>query len=276
MHQVFQVMAGAAAAALAMEETLEATFGPQREWQECVTGFIGSNAESLIPADCTPDDIMEAFELWSFPPEAYPANPGDVTYTLKMPSHAEDAEDAQDADIHVFLLRQAFRTKPKHQKHGHWSFWCSPQFEEVGAVRNPMCIGKGNTDSGYNHSSAYLAWAEAQILAGWQDDVFAVEWHKNFNLQKLPHQTFPPSLCEYILMMWPDNIGLCLHCASDLQADPKHESMVQLEKDMNAVQLDCMHLAVAQAQVPDVDPDDDWNVVQFHHGMEVVEECNDG
>ena len=28
-------------------------------------------------------------------------------------------------------------------------------------------------------------------------------------------------------------------------------------KDMNAVQLDCMHLAVAQAQIPDVDPDDE-------------------
>ena len=53
-------------------------------------------------------------------------------------------------------------------------------------------------------------------------------------------------------MMWPDNLGF--HFASELPADPKSESMV---KDMNAVQRDCMHLAVAQAQVPDVDPDDE-------------------
>ena len=66
-----------------------------------------------------------------------------------------------------------------------------------------------------------------------------------------------PSLCEYILMMWPDNIGF--HVASDLPADPKHESMV---KGMNAVQLDCMHLAVAQAQVQDGDPDDEMDVQQ--------------
>ena len=107
--------AAAAAAARAMEETLEATSGPQREWTERVTGFIGSNAESLIPADCTPDDIMEAFELWSSPPGAYPANPGDVAYMLKMPSHAEDAEDAQDADIHVFV-EASFQDKTQAPK----------------------------------------------------------------------------------------------------------------------------------------------------------------
>ena len=38
-------------------------------------------------------------------------------------------------------------------------------------------------------------------------------------------------------------------------------------KDMNAVQLDCMHLAAAQAQVPDVDPDDE---------MEFLSEVADG
>ena len=184
----FEIMAGAAAAAIAMEETAEEKFGPQREWKERVKEYMGPTAESLIPHDYTPSDIMEAFQLWSFPPEAYPANP-DVNYILKMPSPAED--DEQHTDIHVYLFRQAFRTYPKHQKHAHWSFWCSPQFEEVGVVKNPLCIGRVVNDSGYNHSSAYLAWGEAQILAGWQDDVFALEWHNNFYLQKLPHQTFP-------------------------------------------------------------------------------------
>ena len=32
----FEIMAGAAAAAIAMEETAEDTFGPQREWKERV------------------------------------------------------------------------------------------------------------------------------------------------------------------------------------------------------------------------------------------------
>ena len=93
------------------EDMLEELNGPQKEWKEHEQTFLGDTAESLIPIDYTPDDIIEAFILWSFPAEAYPATP-EINYTLTLKTHP----DAEGQVIHVHLLRQAFRTYPKHKK----------------------------------------------------------------------------------------------------------------------------------------------------------------
>ena len=93
------------------EDMLEELYGTQNEWKEHEPEFLCDNAESLIPIDYTPDDIKEAFMLWSFPAEAYPATP-EINYTLTLKTHP----DAEGQVIHVHLRRQAFRTYPKHKK----------------------------------------------------------------------------------------------------------------------------------------------------------------
>ena len=65
-------------------------------------------------------------------------------------------------------------------------------------------IGKNVMHEGYNHCTATLAWGEAQMLAGWVDEAFAVDWHNHFHstreCEKLP---IPPMLEEFILIHWP-------------------------------------------------------------------------
>ena len=66
---------------------------------------------------------------------------------------------------------------------------------------------------GYNHCTAILAWGEAQMLAGWVDESYAVDWHNHFHstreCEKLP---IPPMLEEFILIHWPSmqDIGISM------------------------------------------------------------------
>ena len=185
------------------EDMLEALYGPQKEWHEDEPAYMGWKAEALIPRDYTPEHMKEAFILWNMPEEAYPDTP-DVNYELTTTN-----PDAQEAGvIHVHLWSQAFRTYPKHTKHAHWSFWCSPQCEALGAVPNPLFKGSKVKATGYNHSSAVLAWGEAKMLAGWTDEVFAIDWHQQFRDEQdaigvakpiLPAQV----LNEFIFIEWP-------------------------------------------------------------------------
>jgi len=135
------------------EEQQQKLYGPQQEWEPHPTDvepeFIGACAESLIPRVFTKDDILQAFDLWDFPKEAYPENP-EVVYTLQNQTNPEGTES-----ILVLLWKQAFKTKPLHKKHAHWSFWTSPQCGDLGAVENPCWYNV--QESGYNHSSAVLA-----------------------------------------------------------------------------------------------------------------------
>ena len=104
-----------------------------------------------------------------------------------------------------------------------------------------MFMGINVQDSGYNHSSALLAFGEARMLAGWTDEVFALEWHQQFkdakNLTCRTEFEFSHVLNERIHNHFP--------------------KLVEVEFDFNAVQLDFMHhahaLAQAQAPLPDID-----------------------
>ena len=130
-----------------------------------------------MPAQAYPEDITEA-----------------PNYKLTTPNCS--------TSIHVHLWRQAFVTCPTHEKHSYFSFWASPEYE-LGPVLNPMHMRCRNVfHKGYNHCSATLAFGEAQMLAGWVDEPFALEWNNQFKLTS-PVQQFPPVLSDWIKLTWP-------------------------------------------------------------------------
>ena len=72
---------------------------------------------------------------------------------------------------------------------------------EVGIVTNPYTIDSSRVQhKGYNHCNATLAFGEIQLLAGWADEPFLLQWHSQFNLHWLPDQQFPPVLHEWVLL----------------------------------------------------------------------------
>jgi hypothetical protein len=169
----------------------EVAFGPQQEWEHNAVErpWLGHNAASLLPDGANEEQIIEALQLWGMPAEAWPHHPS-CNYTLKKKGHP---------DIHVYLGRQVFATQPPHEKHTYFSFWMSAEFE-VGPVTNPVPIGTRVMHKGYNHCNATLAFGEIQLLAGWADEPFLLQWHSQFNLHRLPDQQFPPVLHEWVLL----------------------------------------------------------------------------
>ena len=174
-------------------------FGPQADWHHQCADRVGANGfplEEVLPHDPTAGQIQAVLELWAVPRDAYPkAGKVDVNYSLKKKGHKQC--------IHVLLRRQAFVTTPKHKQHSYFSFFQSEEYE-LGPVQDAVGIGKKVMHEGYNHSTATLAWGEAQMLAGWVDEPFAVDWHNHFHstreCEKLP---IPPMLEEFILIHWP-------------------------------------------------------------------------
>ena len=150
--------------------------------------------QPLLPQNPTQEEILEALQLWCMPEKAYPHDDKlDVNYTLKSKGLPK---------IHVHLRRQAFVTQPKTQKHSYFSFWATEEFP-IGPVDNPMPPGQCVPHRGYNHTSATLAFGEAKLLAGWEQDVFAVEWTLGFADGKQRDQAFPPTLANFIWVNWP-------------------------------------------------------------------------
>ena len=177
----------------------EVAFGPQKEWvsPRLERPWVGPNAVSLIPEGATEEQVIEALELWCMPVGAWPKTGKKekvenlVNYTLHKKGHP---------DIFVYLNRQVFCTRPQHEKHTYFSFWMSHEFE-VGPVANPYGIHCSNPQSkGYNHCNAALAFGEIQLLAGWADEPFLLEWNTQFNLHRNQGQQFPPVLHEWILL----------------------------------------------------------------------------
>ena len=219
----------------------EVAFGPQQEWESPIQErpWVGQNAASMIPHDANEEQIIEAMELWGMPAEAWPQmdkkKKGSLCfYILKKKDHP---------DIHVYLGRQMFTTKPPHEKHTYFSFWMSLEFD-IGPVANPYGIGNCVKSKGYNHCNATLAFGEIQMLAGWTDEPFLLQWHSQFNLHRNPDQLFPPVLHDWILLQ-PD----LLHIV-DL-------GLAAINKSTSADQLQDVHDHQAPAQpnqLPDVAP----------------------
>ena len=177
----------------------EVAFGPQKEWISPIMErpWVGPNAESLIPVGATEEDVKEALELWGMPEEAWPetGKQNSVDKLLDYTLHKN-----RRPDIRVHLRRQVFTTHPPHAKHTYFSFWMSPE-HEVGPVANPYGIGYNHCKSkGYNHCNAALAFGEIQLLAGWANEPFLLQWHTQFNVHKTPDQQFPPMLRDWILL----------------------------------------------------------------------------
>ena len=175
-------------------------FGPQADWHHQYVekvGVSGFPLEELLPPDPTAGDILAFLELWDVPRDAYPkAGQVDVNWSLEKKGHTQK--------IYVYLRRQAFVTTPKHRQHAYFSFFQSDEFQ-LGPVQDVNDgIGKNVMHEGYNHCTATLAWGEAQLLAGWKDEVFAVDWHNHFrSTRECEKQPIPPMLEEFILIHWP-------------------------------------------------------------------------
>jgi hypothetical protein len=191
-----------------------------------------------MPEGATEEQVIEALELWGMPIEAWPKTGKKksvdklVSYTLHKKGHP---------DIFVYLRRQMFTTKPQHEKHTYFSFWMSNEFE-VGPVANPYGIYCSNPQSkGYNHCNAALAFGEIQLLAGWADEPFLLEWNTQFNLHANPDQQFPPVLREWILLFHELDF---------------HERLAVTKMSTSADQLQDVHDHQAPAQpnqLPDVE-----------------------
>ena len=107
-------------------------------------------SEPLLFACPTAEQIVDAPELWGVPKEAHPPQ---GTCKPNYNFHTDGK-----TSIQVLLGRQAFVSRPKIKKHGHFSVFASPEFS-VGPVDNPLVIGQNVQHQGYNHCSAVLAWA---------------------------------------------------------------------------------------------------------------------
>ena len=107
-------------------------------------------------------------------------------------------------------------THPVTQDHSFFSFFNTQEYP-IGPVDNPLSIGTNVQHKGYNHSSATLALGEAKLLAGWEHDVFALEWTKQFQSTQQPNQPFPPILSHYILVSWP-SLSHCLGTSQQLRS----------------------------------------------------------
>ena len=153
--------------------------------------------EGLLGQESTDDQILEALQLWGMPLEAYPPDGLALNYTIKSSQSGLNV-----GKIHVHLLRQAFVTQPKTEGHSFFSFFNTPEYP-IGVVQNPLSIGNNVQHKGYNHSSAVLALGEAKLLAGWEQEVFALEWTQQFDLHRQPDQPFPPILSQFIFVNWP-------------------------------------------------------------------------
>ena len=177
----------------------EVAFGPQKEWVSPILErpWVRPNAESLIPEGATEEEVIEALELWGMPVEAWPKTGKKksveelLSYTLPKEGHP---------DICVCLRRQMFTTKPQHEQHTYFSFWMSHEYE-VGIVTTPYTIDSSRIQhKGYNHCNATLAFGEIQLLAGWADEPFLLQWNTQFNQHRNPDQQFPPVLHELSLI----------------------------------------------------------------------------
>lgn len=183
-------------------------FGPQADWQHTMVWKVGPTnmpLDPVLPDNATPAQIKEALELWSMPRDAYPKDGEyDVNYKL--------TKKGCKKRIYVHLRRQAFVTQPEHRQHSYFSFFQSHEYE-LGPVEDAIGIGMNIQHEGYNHCTATLAWGEAQMLAGWVDESYAVDWHNHFHstreCEKLP---IPPMLEEFILIHWPSmqDIGISM------------------------------------------------------------------
>ena len=254
---------------------------------------MGQNAASMIPHDANEEQIIEAMELWGMPAEAWPQmdkkKKGSLCfYILKKKDHP---------DIHVYLGRQMFTTKPPHEKHTYFSFWMSLEFD-IGPVANPYGIGNCVKSKGYNHCNATLAFGEIQMLAGWADEPFLLQWHSQFNLHRNPDQLFPPVLHDWILLQ-PDllhivDLGLAAinKSTSADQLQEVHDHQAPGQPDQLPDIDECMHQD-ASFQLLDVD-----QIYLTHHnggasiinakkivpnakkkvvdGKEVIKLCDDG
>ena len=257
----------------AMEQPLdpEVAFGPQQEWESPrqERPWLGHNAASLIPDGANEEEIIEALELWGMPAEAWPQmdkkKKGHLcNYTLQKKDHP---------DIHVYLGRQMFTTQPANEKHTYFSFWMSAEFE-VGPVANPYGIGNPYGESkGYNHCNATLAFGEIQLLAGWSDEPFLLQWHSQFNLHRLPDQQFPPVLHEWVLLQ-PDGMA----AMKMLQDAHAHVQELIAQDAPSLLDVDQIYLAyengaAAIINVDEIGPDAKKKMVE---GREVIKLCDDG
>ena len=253
----------------------EVAFGPQEEWvsPRLESPWVGHNAVSLIPVEATEEQVIEALELWGMPVEAWPKT-GKKKSAEKLVSY--HLHKKGQPDISVYLNRQMFTTKPQLEKHTYFSFWMSPEFE-VGPVANPYCTpGFSHVVSmskGYNHCNAALAFGEIQLLAGWADASFLLQWNTQFNLHRNPDQQFPPVLHEWILWQERSRFAVTkmstnadqLHDVHDHQAPAQPNQLPDVEelkvlpavllmKSTSANQLQEVHDHQAPAQ-PDQLPD---------------------
>ena len=129
----------------------------------------------LLNSKSTDIDLVMALQHWQFPSAAYPKHgfiPQDIkkhgqlrfNYSLKKKNH--------QGVIEVLLLRQAFVVHNDDFKdESFFCFWDSNEFP-LGYVDRAVPVGKNSTVKGYNHATASLAWDDAKIKAGWEQDWF--------------------------------------------------------------------------------------------------------
>ena len=218
----------------------EVAFGPQKEWvsPRLERPWVGPNAVSLIPEGATEEQVIEALELWGMPVEAWPKTGKKksvenlVSYTLHKKGHP---------DIFVYLNRQVFCTTPQHENHTYFSFWMSPEYE-VGIVSNPYAIGASCIQSkGYNHCNAALAFGEIQLLAGWADEPFLLQWIPQFNLHKNPSQQFPPVLHEWIMLQESSKLAVTKMSTNAEQLQDVHDHQAPAQPNQLPYVEELMH-----------------------------------
>ena len=160
--------------------------------------------DGVLSESATQDEILNALLLWDMPLEAYPKEILSAKLVWYIPQELTD-------DITVDLHLQAFVVP--HSDGNYYSFWNKDELP-LGNVTLPLKNKKGKYMTGYNHTSATLAWVHAkQILQG-QYPMYNMHW-LTFQGVSQPvsaegeEPTVPPSGL-LVALFCPVRGGLCL------------------------------------------------------------------
>ena len=122
--------------------------------------------DGVLSESATQDEILNALLLWDMPLEAYPKEILSAKLVWYIQQPGAD-------DIIVDLHLQAFVVP--HSDGNYYSFWNKDELP-LGNFTLPLKNKKGKYMTGYNHTSATLAWVHAKQVLAWVHYPMELHW----------------------------------------------------------------------------------------------------